>query len=288
MTTAEKVFQVFAWLFILFILATIIFPVLNVISVSLSDRNAVMRNEVTFYPKGFQLESYRQIVISKVFRTALVNTIFYTVTSTILAVFVTTCLAYGMTGEFVGKKFFTYFIILTMYFSGGLIATYFIYSQMYGLRNTYTVFIITGIVSAFYMIVIRSQIQTIPHEILEAADIDGASEFNKLFRIIIPAIVPTIAAISMFWALGNWNQWTINLIYSPRRDLWALQYFLRAVVIESAITAQEAEAGIIDTRPPPETFQMAAIVMVAAPIVAIYPFVQKYFTKGILAGAVKG
>jgi putative aldouronate transport system permease protein len=195
--------------------------------------------------------------------------------------------AYAMSKPyFYGKKFITYYLVVTMYFSGGLIPTYLWISSYLKLGNTYSAYILPLLVNVFYVIVIRSQLEAIPQDILDSGYIDGASEIRILFKIIFPLIMPTIAAVSMFLALARWNMWYPVLLYATRDKMWTLQYYLRNVVFESML--EHTTQKLIDDIIPAKNYQMASIILVALPIVTIYPFIQKYFVKGILAGSVKG
>lgn len=146
------------------------------------------------------------------------------------------------------------------------------------------------LVNVFYVIVVKSQVEAIPPDLTEAAYIDGAGEYRVLFNIIIPVIKPTAAAIGMFIVLNCWNMWFPVLLYTDRRKMWTMQYYLRAVVFEKflANNAENAPAVVGADVVPPQNYQMACIILVSLPIVSVYPFVQKYFVKGILAGSVKG
>ncbi|MEA4822576.1 MAG: carbohydrate ABC transporter permease [Clostridiaceae bacterium] len=289
-TTGEHVFHVINILFMLLIIVAILFPVMNVISLSVSDIDEINSRSVSFYPKGFQVGAYKEILKNPDFLTALFNTVWVTVAGTFCAIIVTLLVSYAMTKDFVGKKFFTYFFVLTMYFSGGLIPTYIIYTNVYHLRNTYWVLFLPSLVSVFYIIVMRSQIETMPQEVFEASYIDGANEFQTVFRIVMPMITPTIAAISMFFALNFWNMWFPVMVYTDKSKYWTFQYFLRVAVFDKFFSQYNTlSAGYqVEALIPEENYRAAAIVLVAAPIVAIYPFVQKYFVKGIISGAVKG
>ncbi|MEA4822861.1 MAG: carbohydrate ABC transporter permease [Clostridiaceae bacterium] len=294
-TTGERVFGAFNILIMLFIMAVIIVPMLHIIALSVSSAEAINYNRVTVYPIGFNFAAYKRIIGFSTFSTSLVNTVFITIIGTALAVIMTVLLAYAMSQDFPGKKIVTYFFVVSMYFSGGLIPTYIVFSKYLHLRNTYWVLFITGIVNVFYMIVVRSQIEAMPQSVFEAARIDGAGEFQTLFRITLPMISPTVAAISMFFALGYWNSWYNVMVYTDNQQFWTLQYFLRVVVLQKLINANDIsiatqlqQGTAQESFIPEANFRMACVIIVAAPIVAIYPFVQKYFVKGIIAGSVKG
>jgi len=290
-TTGEKFFYVFNIIFMLILASSVLFPILNTVSVSLSDREAIYSRAVSFYPIGWEFGAYRQVVTNSLFLRALMNNLGITLVGTFLAVFVTLLVAYSLTKEFFGKKFFTYYFVVSMYFSGGLIPSYIIISNYLKMRNTYWVLFLPALVNCFYVIVMRSQIDTMPTDVFEASYIDGASEYQTLFRVVLPMISPTIAAIAMFFALIFWNQWFNVMVYTDYNRFWSLQYFLRVVVFEKFFSQySNVLTSAIELREviPEENFRAAAVVMVALPIVAIYPFVQKYFVKGILSGAVKG
>lgn len=273
---------------------SIIVPFMNIIAVSFSGREAIIGGKVSLWPIGFQAEAYREILTNKTFTRSLLNTIGITAIVTVLNVSIAVMAAYAFSKKFYGKTFFNYYFVITMYFSGGLIPFYLLMTNYLHLKNNYLALILPSLVSVFYIIVIRSQIETIPKELIEAGIIDGAKERQVLFQIVVPSITPTIAAISMFVALGTWNSWfNVMLFTNSNEKMWMLQYYLRAIVFSKSIgyntsadALQLAELGLQDVVG--ENYQMAAIILVALPVVSVYPFVQKYFVKGILVGSVKG
>jgi len=287
----EKVFQYVDILIMILIMVSIILPFMNIFSLSVSDRIAVAQGKVGIFPIGFSFGAYLKILQNNTFLRSLVNTVGITVFGTAFSIIIITMMAYAMSKKyFFGKKIVTHYMIITMYFSGGLIPTYLLITNYLHLGNTYLAYILPATVNIFYVIVIRSQIEAVPGELFDSASIDGASEMRILFNIVLPVIAPTIAAISMFLALGKWNMWYSVLLYSTDKKLWSLQYYLRMIIFESLLEASTQTIGeSIDAKViPAENMQMASIILVALPIVAIYPFVQKYFVKGILAGSVKG
>ncbi len=286
----EYLFQICDILFNAFIILCIVIPFWSIICVSVSGVSSTATSGLALWPRKFTLYAYQTIIQDAVFLRSLVNTVALTIIHTLLAVFLTIIVAYAFTKDFPGKKWITAYFVFSMYFSGGLIPTYIIYSKYYHLRNTYTLFIITGLVSFFYVIVVRSQIEATPASLYEAAAIDGATEWQIVSRITIPIIIPTIAAISMFFALGTWNEWFNVMVYTDKKDFWTLQSFLRAIVFDKLLRYEDKSEAVIAgaDKVPAENFRMASIILVALPIVAIYPFVQKYFVKGLLPGAVKG
>lgn len=270
----------------------IILPFMHIISVSISDKDAIIKMSVGILPKGFNFGAYKEIITEKVFLRALVNTVFLTAAVTVLGVLVDIMAAYCFSRKFFGKKVITYIFIFTMYFTGGLIPLYLVVTRYLHMFNSYFALLLPGLVNVWYIIIVRTQIEAIPDSLTEAAKIDGAKDYQVLFSIIIPAITSTIAAIGMFIALTAWNQWFNVMIFTDKKELWTLQYYLRCVVFDKTISqtgqaarATAAAAGLQTLTA--ENFQMAAIVLVALPIIAIYPFMQKYFVSGILTGSVK-
>lgn len=287
---SEKIFQVFNIFLMVFFMSTIILPIMNIISVSFSSTNAVNSNSVGLLPIGFQTGAYKKILTDSVFLGSLFNTVFVTSVGTLMAIIVITLAAYGLSKKFYGKKAISYYFVVTMYFSGGLIPTYLLVSKYLNMRDNLLAYILPYLVNVFYLIVLRTQIESLPASLMESAHIDGANEYQTLFKIVLPLLAPTIAAVSMFIALNKWNMWFPVLLYSSKKETWTLQYFLRAMVFDKVLAAMSNPAYNDDpgSLASPVNFQNASIVLVAAPIVMIYPFVQKYFVKGIISGAVKG
>jgi ABC-type glycerol-3-phosphate transport system permease component len=290
-TPGEKAFQAADLILMLLMMATVILPILHIFSVSVSNSAAITTLSVGLFPKGFNAAAYVKVLADSSFQRALLNTVFVTCMSTALSLIVIIMVAYALSKEdFFGKKFVVYYFVLTMYFSGGLIPSYLLVSKYLRLNNSYLAYILPVLVNVFYIIVVKSQAEAVPQNLVEAAYIDGAGEYKVLFQIIMPVIMPTIAAIGMFIILGCWNMWFPVLLYTDRKEMWTLQYYLRAVVFEKFLsnTAENAPAVAGGDVIPPQNYQMASIILVALPIVSVYPFVQKYFVKGILAGSVKG
>jgi putative aldouronate transport system permease protein len=287
----EFAFQAVDAFFMTVVVLLVILPFMHIASISVSSSKAVSSLSVGIFPKGFNLSAYIEILKQGIFIRSLANTVLITVLATVLSLTVNVMAAYGFSKEFYAKKPVTYAFVITMYFSGGLVPSYILITKWLHLNNSYLAFFLPSLVNVFYIIIIRSQIEAVPASLSEAAIIDGASEYQVLLHITIPAISATIAAIGMFTALAMWNIWYPVMLYSNKREMWTLQYFLRAVVFEKYIEymPNSSVSAVSDAESAsPMNFQNAAIILVALPIVSIYPFVQKYFVKGILAGSVKG
>ena len=285
----EIAFQVTDVIIMILVLLTIVLPFMHIFSVSVSSDEAVTALSVGLLPKGFNVAAYKEILGQSVFLRSFANTVLVTIVTTAGSIFINFMAAYAFSKEFFAKRVITYFFVFTMYFGGGLIPTFILMTNWLHLTNNYLAFILPSLVNVFYIIIMRSQIESIPPSLGEAAVIDGATEFQVMTKIILPTMTATIAAICMFVALGMWNMWYPVMLYSNRREYWSLQYFLRIGVFEKSMDYQtEGLAGISEAETfNPQNYQMAAIILVALPVVAIYPFIQKYFVKGILVGSVK-
>lgn len=288
-----RVFNVFNISMLIIAMLTILLPFFYIISISVSSPQAIIEQRVSIFPIGFTLKAYKYLVTDKFFLKAFFNSVWVTCVVTILSLCVITPAAYSLSRPFFGRKIINYFFIFTMYFSGGLIPAYILYTRYYKLFNNYLVYILPSLVNVFYMIVIRSQLETVPRSLIESATIDGATEIQVLFHVVIPTIIPTILAIGMFIMLASWNMWFPSMIYTDNRNMWLLQYYLRSVIADKSTFVATGLGALVDMRVADtdvvaENFQMAAIIVAAAPMLIIYPFIQKYFTKGIIAGSVKG
>ncbi len=206
-TVEKRIFDVLNFLFMLSLCAVIVLPFVHIIAVSLSHGQAVTRMEVGLWPVSPTWSAYEKMVINRTFIRSFINTIVVTIVYTSAAIVICVMSAFVFSKEFFGKKVLNYYFVITMYFSGGLIPTYIWVARYLKLYNSYWVLVIPGLVSVFYIIVVRTQIQQIPISLTEAAIIDGATQAQVLFKVIIPSIKPTIAAISMFLILGKWNGW---------------------------------------------------------------------------------
>lgn len=284
----RRVFKVVNFLIMLSLCSSIILPFLHILAVSLSDHTAILNREVGLFPKGFYLGAYREIIQSATFLRSFVNSVLVTIAYTVAAITVCVMAAYPLSRTFYGKAVVNYYFVVTMYFSGGLIPIYLLVSRFLGMFNTYLALIVPSLVSVFYIIIIRSQIEQIPASLTEAAVIDGAGQGQVLLHVVIPCLRPTLAAVCMFFMVSKWNYWFDVLIYTSTRKLWSLQYYLRSVVFTKEMSRGLEDTFAVSTALTAENFTMAAIIIIALPVIGIYPFIQKYFVKGIFAGSVKG
>jgi putative aldouronate transport system permease protein len=287
----RTVFEIINYtLFVLFGLV-IVLPFLNVIATSLSSARAIAQNQVLFWPVEFYPQAYKTILTSPVFLTSLRNTVFISLLGTFLTMAVALCAGYALASKsFPLPKVALVFVLIPMYFSGGLIP-FFVVVNKYGLNNSIFALVLPYVVSVFYILIFRNVIKGLPEEIMQSAEIDGASEPTILFRIVLPLILPTIMAFTIFTAVNFWNSWFSVLIFIRDQAKWTLQYMLRDLYMSPQFTGTTAGGGMTADDPAnlhPMNIMFAALICTVAPIIVIYPFLQRYFIHGIIVGAVKG
>lgn len=285
------VFEVCNALFITALCCVMLYPFLFVLAASLSSSSAVARGMTGVIPKGFNLNAYREVIRFKSIWIGYRNTILYTLCGTILNLLLTVCGAYPLSRrQFYGKRLFTIFIAVTMFFSGGLIPTYLV-MRSYKLLNTFWVMILPGAISTWNLIIMRTFFQGIPIEMEESAILDGCNDIQALIRIMLPLSLASMMTIGMFYAVGHWNAWFNAFIYLKDSDKYPVQLWLRMIVLQNQITdisnLQSGVEGGVENQIS-DTIKYAVIVVAAAPILSVYPFIQKYFVKGVMVGSIKG
>jgi putative aldouronate transport system permease protein len=288
-SVSRRIFEVFLYTgFTLFCLS-IILPFLNVIAVSLSSKRAIMTGTIYFWPVEFYTRGFETILRSSLYLNSFRNTVAVMTLNTILQIFVALCAGYALSSRnFYGAKIAFVYILIPMYFGGGLIPFYLTVNK-YGLNNTFFALVFPYLTSGFYVIVFRNIIARLPKEIIESAEIDGATEFTILFRIVFALILPTVMAFAIFSAVDYWNMWFPVLIFIRNKALWTLQYMLRDIYTNPGIGGGQLDALVEDqAQLVPQNLINAAILCTVVPIIVIYPFLQRYFIHGVIVGAVKG
>ncbi|MDD6883970.1 MAG: carbohydrate ABC transporter permease [Eubacteriales bacterium] len=287
----DRIYYVFCYAFCILLTLLVLYPLIYIVSCSFSSGQAVSSGKVFLWPVGFSLEGYRRVVTYDGIWRAYGNTLLYTVGGTLLHISLVMICAYPLARKGLPHKgFFMVFFTITMMFSGGLIPSYLLIRNL-GMLNTIWVMLIPGAFSAYNMVVARTFIQnTIPDSLLEATQVDGCSDTLYFFRFVLPLSKAVIAVLSMQVAIGIWNSYFNAFIYLSNEKLYPLQILLRNILILSQISAEdladpeEAQAlqGMADL------MKYALIVFSTVPILCVYPFVQKYFVKGIMIGSLKG
>jgi len=286
----DKVFNVMNYIFLGFFFLVVAYPLIYVVSASFSDSNAVISGEVWLWPVGFNIEAYKTIFQEKSIMTGYMNTIIYTVFGTIFNLILTTLAAYPLSRKkLFGKRIVTWFFMLTMFFSGGLIPTYFVVKDLNLINSRWSV-IMMGCVSVYNIILIRSFCESsLSEELLNATKIDGCGNGRFFFQFVIPLSKAIIAVIALYVAVGYWNSYYHAIIYINDDTKHPLQLLLRQLLMtaNNATDIQDGElAG--EYLKQVQVVKYAVIVVATAPIMCIYPFLQKYFVQGVMIGAIKG
>lgn len=289
-------FHTFNTLFMIALVVVTLYPFLNTIVVSFNAGNDTIRGGLYLWPRQFTLQNYKAVFASGTIYDAFLISVARTVLSTVLNIFLTTMLSYTLSRrEYVFRKPITLIFVLTMYFNAGLIPGYFLMKDLH-LINTFWVYVIPSMISAFNMIVIRTYIGTIPESLVESAKIDGAGDFKIFWRIIFPLCKPVLATIALFVAVGAWNSWFDAFLFtSSRQELSTLQYELMKLLSSSmnansnpavangAGMTQDAAVSMVT----PLSIRAAVTIVASVPILLVYPFMQKYFVVGLNVGSVK-
>lgn len=270
----------------------IIYPLVYVLSASFSDPVSVASGDMILWPVNVTLENYAEVFKNQSIITGYRNSLIILVSGTALNLVMTVLAAFPMSRrDLWGRNVMMKLMTFTMFFSGGLIPTYLQITRTLGLMNSWLALILPGAISVYNMIIMRTYFQTsIPYELQEAADIDGCSPFGVLIRIILPLSGPILAVIGLYYGVGHWNSYFSALLYINREELQPLQLYLRRVLTlnsnQSLLSTGSDEAARQAMRA--ETIKYAVIVVSSVPMLVIYPFVQKFFVKGVMIGAIKG
>lgn len=292
-TVGDRIFDILNVSLILLISAMMLYPFFYIISISITPYEMVPY--VKFLPKGFTLNVYHYVFALPSVQSGYLNSAFYTICGTLFSMFLTVCTAYPLSKSWMpGRRFLVIFILITMYFGGGLIPL-FIMINKYGLYNTRWAILITSGISTWNVMIMNSFFRGLPKELEEASIVDGANEFTILTRIILPLSKPILATIALFYAVGQWNSWFNSYIFLTDKNLYPIQLVLRNLMstassgldpgdMSIATQAVGSQAENINTT----SLNYALTVAVVAPILFVYPFVQKYFVKGAMVGSLKG
>lgn len=294
-----SIFMVFNYLFMLMLIMITLLPYLNVLAKSLNDGIDGMRGGIAFWPRVFSLENFKLLLSDADMYHAALISVCRVVLSVVLNLLVQFMTAYALSRkELWGIKAVNIYFLIPMYVSAGLIPSYILFSKLH-LLNSFWVYVIPGVFSFYNVMIIRSYISTsIPNEVIESARIDGCGEMRMLLQMIVPLSMPVLATIALWVAVGAWNDWTTTLYYIQKSSLYTLQYKLMQTIketeritslIQTAIeTGQDVEAVQNSVKVTTDSLQSAQVIVVTLPIIMVYPFLQKYFVKGITLGAVKG
>lgn len=292
-TTFDTVVTILA-VFVCFIT---VYPMWYVICMSLSDPLAAASGQVSFWPIGFTVESYRIVGLDREFWRAILNSVLYVIAGTVLMLFNTVAIAYPLTRKNLwGRKFLNYYLLIPMFFSGGMIPSFIVVTKL-GLYNSPLALILPGCYSVMNIILCRTYFKTIPEDLSEAAFLDGCTNLQALVKIYLPLSQPIIAVISIYTIVGIWNSWFGASIYTTRKEIQPVQLFLRNLLIsmqagmrttEQQGLTEDVQKAMAEQAMSARQLQYTMIVIVTVPILCVYPMFQKYFTKGVMLGSLKG
>ncbi|MBQ7841463.1 MAG: carbohydrate ABC transporter permease [Lachnospiraceae bacterium] len=286
----DRVFNAVAITIVLILTVIVILPLMNVVAASFSSSDAVNAGKVLLLPIEFTLDNYRTVLKYNSVWIGYRNTIFYTAAGTVISVLLSLFCAYPLaTKRFSGRKFFNKLFLLTMIFNGGMIPTYIVVRDLKLLNSVWSVLLPTAI-SFYNVIIMRNYIETtIPDELEESARVDGCSPARYFVSFVVPLAKPIIAVIAMYYAVAQWNDYFNAFLYLTNKNLYPLQLFLREILISSKFSASDLDPDAIKAiQGLADTLKYVIIVVSTLPLMCIYPFVQKYFVKGVMIGSVKG
>jgi putative aldouronate transport system permease protein len=287
----DIIFDIINYIILAVALIVTLYPLYFIVIASISDPVAINNWKVWLRPVGVTFEGYRRIFKDEMIWTGYKNTILYTLVGTAINVMLTMMIAYPLSRKnFSGRRFLTIFLVITMYFNGGLIPTYIVVKNL-GLVNNWWVMVLLGAVSTYNVIICRTFLQAnIPEELYEAAAIDGCSHFNFFIKHVLPLSKAIIAVLALYYGIAHWNEFMKGLIYLRDEKLYPLQLILRAILIENQARDQMMDdvQYTMEKQQVGELIKYGIIIVASLPVLIIYPFLQKYFVKGVMVGSIKG
>jgi putative aldouronate transport system permease protein len=274
--------------FIIAVSITCLVPFLYMIALSLSSNNAIVSQKVTLWPVEFTLETYKTILSDAEMIYTLGYSIVLTIVYTLICMFLTICAAYPLTKKRLkGRSFFLTVLVITMYFSGGLIPSYMLVKNL-GMMNSIWSLILPGAMSVFNLIILKTFFSSLPESLEESASIDGCNELGILVRIVLPLSLPSIATLSLFYAVDRWNGFQDALFYITDKNLYPMQLKLYQIITANQQLDTQQGEGSVGAYIVPESLKAASVMFATVPILVVYPKLQKYFVEGVMTGAIKG
>lgn len=293
-STGYRIFSVFNTIFMILLIVVMVFPYLNVLAKTFNDGADTAMGGITIYPRVFTLQNVKAVLGDSQIVQAFGVSVLRVVLGVLACIVVQFTAAYALLKkELKGRSAIIMFLTIPMFFGGGLIPRYILYSNM-GMLNNFLVYILPGAFSLYNMVIIRTYMNTIPASLAESARLDGANELLILLRIILPLSLPIVATIALWSAVSHWNDWNTTLYFITKKPLYTLQYVLVQVLKETERITKMIQQAQLDgleynatVNATPESVQAAQIVITTIPIIIVYPFMQKYFIKGVTLGAIK-
>lgn len=285
-STGYRVFRVFNVAALLLIVFVTFYPFLNTISQSFSSQGNISAGKVNLIPRGFNIETYKVVMGDSMFWTNYKNTVIYTVAATAISIVLTTFFAYAISKRHLkGRNFFIAIAVFTMFFNGGIIPNYVLITSL-GMKNTIWAIVLPNAISVFNLLIMKSFFENMPAELEEQAAIDGLNTYGILRRIVLPLSKPVLATMVLFYAVFNWNAWFGAFLYLDNKELFPVTIYLRNM-IAGASTATSAGGTADNLSQIASNIKSVTMVLSVLPILAVYPFIQKYFVSGVMLGSVK-
>lgn len=285
-SVGERIFDFFNYLFLFIVIVLTVYPMLYIFNSSISDPEMLLRSRsFMLWPEGFGLRAYELVLQNPKIYNGYLNTLFYVIVGTLFNLLMTSLAAYALSRQdLYGRKFMMKLITFTMFFSGGMIPT-FLLIQNLGMIDTRMAMIIPAAVNTFYFMIMKTNFEGLPNELIESAKLDGANDFTILFRIILPVSKAILAVMTLYYAVDHWNDFMRPLLYLRKQSLYPIQIVLRDILLSNS--TESLGAGADTGFAIGENIKYATIIVSTLPIMLVYPFIQKYFVQGALVGAVK-
>ena len=290
-SVGSRVFDALNYIIVGLVAITTIMPFIYIIGASFATEYELVTRPMFIIPHDVTLDAYKYIFSSNKILTAFGNSIFITAAGTAINLFCTVTMAYAISKKRLrGRNFLLNMVIFSMFFSGGMIPNYIVVANWLRLKDTYWSVLLPGAISAYNLMIVKNFFQGIPQELEESASIDGCNDLGILWKIVLPLSLPVLATFGLFYAVGHWNAYFGAMIYmTGAREKWPLQVLLREIIILANASAGDlANLDPNFVQPPEQSVKMAVIVVSTVPIMCVYPFLQKYFVKGVMVGALKG
>ncbi|MTK04558.1 carbohydrate ABC transporter permease [Micromonospora sp. CP22] len=287
-TRGYRAFQVVNGIILTLVVVVTLYPFINIVARSMSHESYIITGQVNLVPRGFTLDTYQLLMSDSMFWTNYRNTVFYTVTATVISIVMTTCYAYVLSKkQLKGRGALVGIALFTMFFTGGLIPNYVLVTSL-GLKNSVWAIALPNAINVFNLLVMKAFFESLPTELEEAAAVDGLNTYGILLRIVLPLSKAIVATMVLFYAVSFWNSWFAAFLYMDRQELWPVTVYLRNLI--AGATGAENVGAISEANEvqAEATLKAVTIVLTTLPILLVYPFVQRYFVRGIMLGAVKG
>jgi putative aldouronate transport system permease protein len=285
---SDRIFDFANTLFMIMMIVITLYPFYYVVAASLSNSDLLMSHRgLLLAPQGFNLDAFKRVLDNPNILSGYRNTLFILIAGTAINLLLTSLGAYALSRKFMLRRWIMVGIVFTMYFSGGLIPNYLLINNWLHMGNSYLALMLPVAVSTWNLIVMRTSFEAIPESLIESSRIDGSGDWGILFRIVLPLSMPVIAVMILYYGVGYWNSWFNAMLFLQDRNLFPLQLILREILVQNSTDTMQLGSAMGDQQAIGESIKYATIVVATVPILCVYPFLQKYFVKGVMIGAVK-